>query len=544
MKKTKNLDNKASYAGGGNFTKGRTDWLCKELGKHGVTENVFKEIKKRFEVEVGFNSVGSGGRYSLMKEKLEKEEKESGELSKEDVYLKVLGKKYDKFRRVLPEMFKKKKEEYEKAVEILNQYCSLHKESIDEEHEFLINYMYGMIYVHLQDYKKAVISFTQSQEILEKAGKREEEQKKDVESTEKKEEGWTKGLLGEKLRGDFKKRITKSVLKSEFQKSEEIESIEHLLAEKTLVHGRFKKDLTREKVERLVKGMKTCEFNEKILEYLGCSMLEERSRTNVIITEQEISFDRDVRGYYNNKNTVRIISPNYKDTKGGLPFSLIYEKMNMEEDARVQDTMLHEIIHWAMNRLFNNHSRPYKRGDTEAIKAHNNAIKEILWNMATAILGVEDLKKLKEQNLIKCKGGQTIDLRLEEAFTEDVNVESLAKNIIELGKLSGQEIISILPIDSKFDSDLEFEPKKVGGDGEVLGRVFNYIKNVFQGYAFEVRDVEFITCVFVPVTLTSGFNDGPLVEVFKPYTDYLDKYVMPELEEAVVNHPKYGLMEK
>lgn len=513
---------------GENFTGGVTDLLCGKLKLYGVGNMVFKYAKKNLQTESCGNYDGEK-RCDLMKKQIETEKKKNDRLSNEDLHLRVISHKRPQMIRVSVKELEKKKKSYKEAFKILGKYRNLNKESLEGEKLFLIFYISGMIHVHLQNYKKAARSFIRSKDVLDRG--------------QKGGESWTEDFLKGEASANLRKRITKNVLKSEVknretkvfslegQYGEKVGFIEDFLGESVLIHNGLEKGLEREKVKELFKGMKTCEFNEKILEYLACSMMEERSRTHVIFAEHEIEMDKDCEGYYNNKNTIRI-------------FIVSHESDEIRTDASIKESILHEIFHWGMQRLFNSDTRLYRYGDKEAIKAHNDAVKSVLWNIATAVMSLEDLKKLRKENIIRTENERR-EIFLEDVFSEDMDAESLAKNVMKLGCLVGKRIKTILVKSSESKFFLKFEPKEVEVvEEEKLKKVFEYIDTVFNGYAFDNRDAEFITSVFVPVTLTVGFREGLLGRIFKPYMEYLEEYVMGQLEKAVKTHPKYELLER
>lgn len=506
----------------GNFTFGKTDRLCNGLIREGKpSEKFFKEVEK-VSGRIGKGNVVEKGetRKKLMEREVKTERKENGELSEDEVHLKIASRKEEETERVLPEDFKKKKEMYGEGLKVLDKYCD--DEKMGSREDFLVKYMYGMIYSHMQDYKEAGRCFGKAKEVLDKF----------------EGEEWAKEMLGGEPYYLLKKKILKNQLKFECGHVDKGSSLEDFLSEKCLVHPSLRDRFSVGKLKELFKEMQTCKFNELILECKALSMKEEGSRGSIFFTEKSQK-DVNTLGRYPNKNTVYI----YPDNCG---------------DSVVKGTIQHEITHEVFNKFNDNGCKPYGCGDIEAVKAHHEAIRSVLWNIVEWILPKSVMKSAMELkglvkafaccNISKIVGGQNTMFRMEYVFDKRMPVEHLARNVIYLYYYLCSNELNGTPVYKDMGSEVGkkiFENFRKRGqtDRWIFREVGENLTNVFIVYLPDTRDVEFVTNLYVHLTLEPVFFSSKWFEIFRPYGEYLERYVEPKLRRFIENHPKKSYKE-
>lgn len=507
-----------SLSRGGNFTFGKTDRLCTKLIKEGgVSESFFNEVEKVAGRSRSSNVMEDGRmREELMRREVEEVRKRNKGLSEDEVHLRIASRKVARTERVLPWDFKEKNEKYEEALQILKKYYWL--SNIEGNRgNFLVWYMRGMIYSHLQKYSGARKCFEIAKIVLDKA----------------REQEWTKAMLSEGPYYLLQKKILKNQLKSELGKINKGSSGDDFLSGMCLVDPLFKDRFSSVNLKELFKGMRTCEFNELILECKILSMKEEGSRGSIFFTKGSEK-DVNTAGYYQNRNTVYIL-PNGRD------------------DDSVQDTMFHEITHEVLNKVDNNGSKPYGYEDVELVKEHHEAIRSVLWNIVEWVLPEYVMKSAMElEGLVRVfsgcyvngfKGGKkNTMLKMEYVFDKHMPVEHLAQNVVFLccylqskrSSISFYEEVSC-EVERKMLEKLE---KRRGGDRKLFRCVVERLRDVFVSYRPDARDVEFVTNLYGCLTLKPGFFSSEWYEIFKPYGEYLEKYVEPKLRKFIENNPE------
>lgn len=178
----------------------------------------------------------------------------------------------------------------------------------------------------------------------------------------------------------------------------------------------------------------------------------------------------DARGFYNGRNTVRVL----------VKF----------DHSGYESTLFHELIHKTMDRVFNNRCVPYFENDEEAKQAYREAMKGVLLN------------------LIVCG-----------SINDDIKVENLALN----------EIIPFC-----FSEQFLANAIKSNKEPGILS-LFKGLERVFLNYPIAMLDSEFITHALQ--YLIHAQNSPSYINCVKPLLDYVEKYVIPKMEEYIHKHP-------
>lgn len=162
----------------------------------------------------------------------------------------------------------------------------------------------------------------------------------------------------------------------------------------------------------------------------------------------------------------------------------------------IRCTLFHELTHKAMDRVFDNASSPYFKNDENAKQAYRASMRQVLLNL----------------------------------------IDFAGVGNMDMGKLAFNELIQFCFNEEKLISDHIKEKNE-----PYMLSLFGRIQLVFSKYQTSELDVEFITNVFQYLILVE--NNSAYVRCVQPLLDYIDLYVIREIDEYISRHPSRKRMQ-
>lgn len=156
----------------------------------------------------------------------------------------------------------------------------------------------------------------------------------------------------------------------------------------------------------------------------------------------------------------------------------------------VENVLFHELTHRAMDRIFNNRSNPYFKNNQAMKLAYRKSIKQVLINSICLIS-----PKLKINN---CSLNQLV----QRYFTAD----------------------------SKFMTCQSESRKEF-----YTWRLHDRLRTIFTVYSISDLDREFITNV--SQYINEADKESQYFEIIQPLMNFIDMYVIPEMEKYINQHP-------
>lgn len=220
----------------------------------------------------------------------------------------------------------------------------------------------------------------------------------------------------------------------------------------------------------LFKSIGCMKFSQLVLKLNALDSINHK-RFKIVFVSKIFGRKETTAGTYNLRNTVRVL----------------VEKSRPR--AKIRCILLHELIHKAMDRTYENGAHPYRENDEKAKQAYSDAMRQVLLNLIdfAEVNGDEDKNKLAFNELVHfCFGDELILNRVTEK--NDVRMLSLFKSL----------------------------------------------KSVFLVYKVSELDVEFITNSLQ--CLAEVENNSAYIRCIQPLLAYIDHYVIPEMEKYIKEH--------
>jgi len=232
------------------------------------------------------------------------------------------------------------------------------------------------------------------------------------------------------------------------------------------------------------------------------------------------------QAYYNWKNKVRVKVSDEKDAK-----------------ALMQESLLHELMHKALDRVFNNVCAPYYKEDVHGKKAYRECMRQVLLNAIDAVFPLNSLEQLdpaEEYRLVNSNGTSSMWV-FKHKWSKSMSLDALIENCVGVNAL-----FSNLGLAFCFNNG--YILLKNGQRIESRGGIYNpaelhsnltasllsALNLVFVEYQVGEIDGEFITNL-TDFSLFPNFKDEKMV---KPLMDYIETYIIPQMQEYIEGHPR------
>ncbi|OAI50527.1 hypothetical protein AYO37_00985 [Opitutia bacterium SCGC AG-212-L18] len=239
--------------------------------------------------------------------------------------------------------------------------------------------------------------------------------------------------------------------------------------------------LVNELFDKLFESLQSTKFSRLVSQLNALDALEHPRFSILFILLEEV-IDR---GEFNSRNTIRV----YCRGTRVLNKEEILSRIN-NNDNDLKRLLFHELIHRAM-QIFGNNCKPYFKDDELAIKAYRDSMKQVLINIIRAA-----------------------------ASDFVINLDNLGLNeLVELCFGGNEEFLHI----NRVDEDVRL--------------LINSLHCLFGvSYSVKELDLEFITNVTDCIVLLK--EDSECHKMIQPLMDYVDKYVIPEIEKYIEGHPR------
>lgn len=240
-------------------------------------------------------------------------------------------------------------------------------------------------------------------------------------------------------------------------------------------------------------------------------------------------------GIYVRANILKSAAQGYYDSKN----KVVIGEMST---VAMKETILHELIHKALDRVFNNDTIPYSKDNVVARKAYHECMREVFLNLIDAIFPLDKLEKLKdgEKCYVQNSKGERIILIFPHKWSRLMPLDELIENCFG----SYRSGIFFYQVSFYFDNayiEGEYGQKIWSKAGNYSKSNFTVsliqsLKTVFSGdyYTMSAVDSEFVTQI-AEYSLRPEYKGNKIV---KPLEDFLAKYVMPEMQAYIDEHPR------
>lgn len=329
------------------------------------------------------------------------------------------------------------------------------------------------------------------------------------------EDNWSKENHTSKIETKINKKLIRYNLKiakgtsNKNSQRMDIESPENILASKTYAQESIKFEAGLDMVGflGLLNAPQAPEFSKQILLLHALDSINHNKFSIYLLRNNTES---GVKGFYNRKNKV-----------------VIYSKIDKEkiDSTKVdENTLLHELMHKALDRVFDNNARPYFEDDLEAQKAYHECMKAVLINCIEAVIPFEELSQFPCNK--KCCfyfGNKCYQSKIKFPYTWSLNMtfDQLVKNCFQ-----DRQLLTLAAIRSKKGQSM-LTP--------YADSLLRKLQILFSGnsYKINVLDQEFIT------NMTHGFlsPEAQNSKLIQPLMEFIKNFVLPEMENFIADHP-------
>lgn len=365
------------------------------------------------------------------------------------------------------------------AMKIVSEYCDVNSDMSDQE-RFCLYFFLGGLYSHLRQFFRFVLEFG-------------------AEPGSFALEYYTKALaLARQLKEIDLNSIT-SIFESKIVKHQAIsvshgfDSMESFLASKTYIDRKIYQNFSHHSLDGLSdkkihsnSNLSLCGLNDlpQLFKSVGCTKFSKLVlKLNALDSLAHKRFKILFVDEMPEKNVEG--SYNQRNTVRVLAHSCQHKE--------IRCTLLHELTHKAMDQVFENACCPYRKNNEMSKQAYRSSMRQVLLNLNEFAGVIGD---------------------------------------IDRDNLSFNELIHFC-----FSDEIVFDRVKEKNDIHMLS-LFKCLRSVFLDYLVSNLDAEFITNslqYFIEVE-----SDSAYVHCIQPLLDYINLYVIHEIEKYIKEHPWSG----
>lgn len=404
---------------------------------------------------------------------------------------------------------------FERSLTSIQDYLKEHQKDVNNHDKFYLQYFSARISSQLGDHKTYLKYNRDALSILKKAENTQEDWVIDLDVP-----SMIKLMIEEKIQKH--ELMEKGPLFKERARKEEEALASKVYAEAGVLSPRDNMNFFR--------AFRKTEFSSLILRLNALDAIE-NEKFGVFLLKMSTVKDTMVRGAgYYKKDTVVVTKPEHALTP---------------EEALIK-TLLHELTHRAMERVFQNASRPYPKDNIEIKNAYRESMRQVLVDTVDTLIPLEVLEKL-DCNLphtIQLSGPPPKDIpfKFKHPWTRSLSLDKLVENCFGPNGILHPRSINVYDL---MGSSISLDGQAIKNEfGEVddvtmllaenFADLCNSLYDVFGGkYSEAELDIEFITKVSDKL-LRPGFAD---MKAVKRLIKYFDDHVNPEMKKYVEGHP-------
>lgn len=413
--------------------------------------------------------------------------------------------------RVSSEKLRENKKLYEKTLTIIgNYYNDYNKNSelmlMGTRDKFLLHYFWSRLSAHLNNFDDAFKHDQEVIKILEEA------------NLNNANEEWMKKYNTKPILMLLNNRMSKHRLIAEGPLSIEALSSEEgprkpeeILTSKTYLAKGTKKLLSAEEMLKHYEAFRKTKFSTLILKMTALNAVEHDTFGIFFADSIRHGFGK---GFYTWGSKVHI----------------------REIPKNESSTCFHELTHMAMDRLFGNDCCPYPKDNVKAQNAYRESMRQVILNLVEGIIPMHELEKLEcNKNYIlqlssDSSARQPHIINFPHPWSKSLSIEQLIENCYGTHGVLNDSLDVMhtrLAIDGR-------EIQKI--DCFSLEPIGSRLETLFESsevYDIASYDREFITFMTENLVGDPSYQDSKL---YKPFKDYLEMYVNPEMEEFIAKH--------